>query len=179
MAELSLVKQFEPECDFIIDDILEEDKEISLDDTNPTLQFTKFLYGIRHIESEMDQMKLNAGNMITEINSWLDKKLESKQKQIDFMCGLMKNYLSQQGIKSLPLPSGTIGFRKQPERIEIVDEDVFMEHATFDIIKVEPEKFLPDLKAIKAKIKDQGIIPAGVDIVTPEMKFFYKLNGRS
>jgi hypothetical protein len=28
MAELQLVQKYEPECDFVIDDILEEDKEI-------------------------------------------------------------------------------------------------------------------------------------------------------
>lgn len=179
MAELELVKPYEPECDFIIDDILEEDKEISLDDTNPELQFTKFLYAIRHIESDMDKMKLNAENMITEINNWLEKKLASKQNQIDFMCKLMKNYLSQKSLKSLTLPSGNVGFRKQPERVEVVDEDKFMEFATFDIIKIEPEKFVPDLNAIKAKLKETGELPVGVDFITPEPKFYYKINGKT
>jgi len=143
MAELQLIRE-EPVCDFVIDDILKEDEEISLDDTNPELQFTKFLYGIRHIQSEMEKMKINAENMIAEINSWLEKKLESKQKQIDYMCSLMKNYLSQKHLKSLTLPSGNIGFRKQPEKVEIVNADQFFEHATIDLIKVVPEKFEPD-----------------------------------
>ena len=178
MAELSLVKPYEPECDFVIDDILSEDKEISFDDMNPEIQITKFLYAIRFREREMEKMKTNAENMISEINSWLEKKLESKQKQIEFMSNHMKNYLSQKNLKSLALPSGNIGFRKQPDKVEIVDPDTFFENATFDIIRVVPEKFEPDLAAIKAKIKENGEIPAGVDLITPDPKFYYKLNGK-
>lgn len=178
MAELSLVKPSDPECDFVIDEILSEDKEISFDDTHPEIQITKFLYAIRFIEREMEKMKVNAENMIAEINNWLEKKLESKQKQIEFMCNHMKNYLSQKGLKSLTLPSGNIGFRKQPDKVEIIDVDAFFEKATFDLIRVVPEKFEPDLAAIKAKIKENGEIPAGVDLITPESKFYYKLNGK-
>jgi hypothetical protein len=178
MAELQLANSPELECNFVIDDILSEDKEISLDDTHPELQFTKFLYAFRFIEREMEKMKLNAENMIGEINSWLDKKLASKQNQIDFMCKLMQNYLAQKGLKSLALPSGNIGFRKQPDKVEIIDVDTFFEKATFDLIRVVPEKFEPDLAAIKAKIKENGELPAGVDLVTPDPKFYYKLNGK-
>jgi len=178
VAELSLVKQSDSECDFVIDDILSEDKEISLDDTLPELQFTKFLYAFRFIENEMEKMKQNAANMIEEINSWLEKKLSSKQNQIDFMCKLMQNYLSQKGLKSLTLPSGNIGFRKQLDKVEIIDVDAFFEKATFDLIRVVPEKFEPDLAAIKSKIKERGEIPAGVDLITPPSKFYYKLNGK-
>ncbi len=92
------------------------------------------------------------------------------------MCSIMKNYLEQKNIKSLTLPSGNIGFRKQPDKIAIVDADTFFEKATFDLIRVVPEKFEPDLQVIKARIKEKGEIPAGVDIVTPTPKFYYKLN---
>lgn len=178
MAELQLISKSEPECDFVIDDILTEEKEISLDDTNPELQFTKFLYAIRYLEREMDKLKSNAENMITEINTWLDKKIASKQNQIDHMCKLMSNYLTHKSLKSLHLPSGNIGYRKQPEKVEIIDVDTFFEKATFDLIRVVPEKFEPDLSAIKAKIKENGELPAGVDLVTPDPKFYYKLNGK-
>jgi hypothetical protein len=126
----------------------------------------------------MEKMKTNAENMIAEITGWLEKKLESKQKQIDYMCSLMQNYLSQKHIKSLTLPSGNVGFRKQPDKVEIINVDQFFEHAAIDLIKVVPEKFEPDLSAIKALIKEKGEIPAGVDITIQESKFYYKLNNR-
>lgn len=164
---------------FIIDDLIKDDPDIYLHSDNPELQCSKFLFGITKIESEMERCRKNAQSMIDEINFWLEGQISKRQKQIDFMANFCRNYLAQNDIKSLNLPAGNIGFRKQPEKIEISDADLFFEKATFDLIRVVPEKFEPDLTAIKSRIKDKGTIPPGVSVVSLEPKFYYKLNKKS
>ncbi len=163
---------------FDIDEILANDKEIVVDPNDPELMCSKYLYVIKKIEAEIERCKFNADAMIQEVTQWLDKKIEQKRGQIDFMSNFMRNYLKQKNFKSLALPTGSIGFRKQPDKVEITDEEKFMEFATFDIIRVEPEKFVPDMNAIKAKLKETGELPEGVELITPEPKFYYKLNGK-
>ncbi len=163
---------------FIIDDLIKDDPDIYLHSDNPELQCSKFLFGIAKIEAEMDRCRKNAQSMIDEINFWLEGQLTKRQKQIDFMANYCKNYLAQNNMKSLSLPSGNIGFRKQPDKIEITDPDTFFEKATFELIRVVPEKFEPDISAIKNRFKEKGTVPPGVTVAPQEPKFYYKLNNR-
>ena len=176
MDNLNLVPS--DEAIFNIDELIKDDPEIFINANDPELQCSKFLYAIKIIEQDIEKCQLNAENMINEISKWLEKKINQKQGQIEFMCNYMRNYISQKNLKSLSLPAGNIGFRKQVDKVEITDPDKFMEFATFDIIKVEPEKFIPDISAIKAKLKETGVLPVGVKLITPEPKFYYKINGK-
>lgn len=94
MGELQLVNQYEPETDFVIDDILNDDKEIVIDKNDPEVQFSKFLYAIRYIENEMDKMKLNAEKMIVMLRQEISSEnyLTNKQWLIEKVIEL-----SQQG----------------------------------------------------------------------------------
>lgn len=147
-----------------------------LTDDSPEVRFSKFLWVIRMKEKDIAKVKATAEKLIRDIEVWTDKKISQHQGQIDFLSKQMENYLRQKVIKSLPLPSGTIGLRKQQPKITIVDSDKFYENADASILRRIPESFEPDLKSIKEKLKTTGEIPAGVEVTEQDAKFFYKLN---
>jgi hypothetical protein len=160
--------------DEIFPDDIEEGEFVTSDD--PQVLFTKFLYRIKYLEDELGQYKSTAEKLMQEIETWLQHKTTQKQSQIDFLSGRMEEYLRTREIKSMSLPAGLIGLRKQQDKIEIVSEVLFYEKADASLIRKIPETQEPDLKKIKEQIKRTGETPDGVDVTSQESKFYYKLN---
>jgi len=160
--------------DEIFPDDIEQGEFISSDD--PQVLFAKFLWRIKYLEDEISQYKSTAEKLMQEIETWLGHKASQKLSQIDFLSGRMEEYLRTREIKSMSLPGGLIGLRKQQDKIEITNEELFYEKADAGLIRKIPETQEPDLKKIKEQIKLTGEVPDGVDVVSQESKFYYKLN---
>lgn len=149
-------------------------KEIQ--DLEPEMRLDKFLYVIRQKEKELQRCSALAEESIKRAQSWIDKKANTINSAIDFLSSQMRNYLKQNQLKSLSLPNGSIGFRKQQDTIEIIDETLFLTTANSELLRHIPEKFEADLKSIKDHIKKTSEIPAGVELKTKQDKFYYKLS---
>jgi hypothetical protein len=160
--------------DEIFPDEIDENEINTLND--PQVLFAKFLWRIKYLEDEIGQYKSTAEKLIQEIETWLAHKSNQKQSQIEFLSGRMEEYLRTREIKSMSLPAGLIGLRKQQDKIEITNEELFYEKADANLIRKIPETQEPDLKKIKEQIKQTGEVPDGVDVVSQESKFYYKLN---
>jgi hypothetical protein len=76
----------------------------------------------------------------------------------------------------MSLPAGIVGLRRQPDKVEVTNAELFYEKADAGLIRKIPETQEPDLKKIKEQIKLTGEVPDGVDVVSQESKFYYKLN---
>ena len=96
---------------------------------------------------------------------------------IDYLTGQMRNYLKQNQLKSLSLPNGNIGFRKQPDAVIVHNEELFLENAKPELLRHIEESYAPDIKAIKDYIKQSGgDLPKGIDLKPQDSKFYYKLS---
>lgn len=165
----------------ILDDFM---RSLELDTTNfidietvdAEIRLNKYLWLVKQKESELARCRTIATESIHGTTQWLNDKTEQVSKAIDWLTSQMRNYLAVKQLKSLSLPNGTIGMRKQPETVEIVDEDAFIANAAPDLLRHVPESYEPDIKAIKALIKDTGEIPKGVELKEQDAKFYYKLN---
>lgn len=164
----------------LLEDFLNEldtgDGLVSIEEIEPEIRIDKFLWVIRQKEIELNKCRAIAEESITRTQSWIDKKEISSNSAIEFLTGQMKNYLRQRELKSLSLPNGNIGFRKQPDTIEIIDETLFLEKAKPEFLRHIPEKFEADLKSIKDFIKETSEIPEGLDLKSKGDKFYYKLS---
>lgn len=162
----------------LIDEIFPDDigqgEFITSDD--PQVLFAKFLWRIKYLEDEISQYKSTAEKLMQEIETWLESKAKQKQSQIDFLSGRMEEYLRTREIKSMSLPAGIVGLRRQPDKVEVINEELFYEKADTSLIRKIPETQEPDLKKIKEHIKQTGEVPDGVDVVSQDSKFYYKLN---
>ena len=152
-----------------------DDKVTDIESITPEIRLDKFLWVIKLKEAELEKCKDLANESITKTQNWLNSKEQKICSTIEYLSGQMRNYLKSQKLKTLSLPMGTIGFRKQPDTLEIIDESAFFENALPELIRHIPESFTPDLKAIKEHIKLTGDLPDGIEIKTKDEKFYYKL----
>jgi len=148
----------------------------SIEDIESEVRLDRFLWVIRQKEIELEKCIAIAEQSINRTQSWLDKKSNTINSGIEYLTRQMQNYLRQNKLKSLSLPNGSLGFRKQPETVEITDDTLFLEKAKSEFIRHVPEKFEPDIKAIKSYIKETSEIPQGVELKSKEDKFYYKLS---
>ena len=160
--------------DEIFPDDIEQGEFVTSDD--PQVLFAKFLWRIKYLEDEIGQYKSTAEKLIQEIETWLGHKSNQKQSQIDFLSGRMEEYLRTREIKSMSLPAGIVGLRRQPDKVEVTNAELFYEKADANLIRKIPETQEPDIPKIKQQIKQTGEVPDGVDVVSQESKFYYKLN---
>jgi len=148
----------------------------SIDEIEPEIKLNKYLWVIRQKESELKKCTALAEESISRTQNWFNKKENTIIAAIEFLSGQMKNYLKQNKLKTLSLPNGNIGFRKQPDIVEVTDEELFLTTAASELLRHVPEKFEADLKSIKEYIKATSEIPAGVELKSKDPKFYYKLS---
>lgn len=147
-----------------------------IESITPEIRLNKYLWVIRQKEIELNKCKALADESIKRTQSWLEKKEHTINSTIEFFTNQMQNYLKQNSINKLSLPNGNIGFRKQPDSIEITDEELFLSKAASELLRQVPEKLEADLKSIKEYIKTTSEIPPGVEIKSKDPKFYYKLS---
>ncbi len=156
---------------------LNDDKAVCIDEIEPEIKLDKYLWVISQKESELNKCIALAEESIRRTQAWLDKKENTINSAIEFLSGQMKNYLKQNKLKSLSLPNGNIGFRKQSDVVIIQNEEIFLANAKPELLRHIQESYEPDLKAIKDYIKKSGgDLPKGVDLKPQEAKFYYKLS---
>lgn len=164
-----------------LEDLFEElfaniDENKIIESDSPEILFSKFLWKIKYLEGEIDKIKSASEQLIAEVEQWKVHKTEQKLKQIEYLSRQMEYYLRQKEMKTLSLPNGSIALRKQPDRIEITDEELFYQKADESVLRRVPESYAPDMKAIRDKIKKTGEILPGIQVTEQESKFSYKLN---
>jgi len=154
-----------------------DDKAVCIDEIEPEIKLDKYLWVIRQKEIELHKCKALADESINRSQNWFDKKENTINSAIEFLSGQMRNYLKQNKLKSLSLPNGNIGFRKQSDVVIIQSEEIFLANAKPELLRHTEESYEPDLKAIKDYIKKSGgDMPMGVDLKPQESKFYYKLS---
>lgn len=147
-----------------------------LEEASPEVQLDTFLWIVRKKEEELIKHQKIAAETIERTERWLANKEKNIVSTIEFLSNRFRYYLKSNNLKSLSLPNGTIGFRKRPKKVEIVDEELFFQNANPSMLKHHPENYEPDLNAIKSHIKDTSELPKGVEIISQEDKFYYKLS---
>jgi len=134
------------------------------------------LLEIRNLQEEIEQTFEQAERERNIIKNWAITKNSKLTNKIEWLSKKLELFLKEEDVKTLELAFGTIRFRKQPDRIEIVDDELFLNNATSNMLTIVPETAKADLNKIKAFIKRTGRIPQGCEEFPGEIKFSYKIN---
>ena len=134
------------------------------------------LLEIRNLQEEIERVFEQAERERTIIKNWAITKNSKLAGRIEWISKKLEVFLKEEGVKTLDLAFGTIRFRKQPDKIEIIDDELFLNNATSNVLTIVPESAKADLNKIKSFIKRTGRIPQGCEMIPGGIKFSYKIN---
>jgi hypothetical protein len=134
------------------------------------------LLEIRNLQEEIERVFEQAERERTIIKNWAITKNSKLTNRIEWISKKLELFLKEENVKTLELAFGTIRFRKQPDRIEIVDDELFLNNATSNMLAIVPESAKADLSKIKAFIKRSGRVPQGCEMIPGGIKFSYSIN---
>lgn len=134
------------------------------------------LLEIRNLQEEIEQTFEQAERERTIIKNWAITKNSKLTNRIEWLSKKLEVFLKEENVKSLELAFGKIIFRKQPDKIEIVDDELFLNNATSNMLTIVPESAKADLNKIKAFIKRTGRVPQGCEVIPGTTKFIYSIN---
>jgi hypothetical protein len=134
------------------------------------------LLEIRNLQNEIERVFDQAEKERTIIKNWAITKNSKLASRIEWISKKLELFLKEENVKTLELAFGSIRFRKQPDRIEILDNELFLNNANSSCLMIVPETAKADLNKIKASIKRSGRSPKGCEIIQGEVKFSYSIN---
>jgi len=118
----------------------------------------------------MDEIESLYKQELDHLNHWKQRRTGILQRQYDWLSKSLESWLMASSQKTANLPHGTLQFRKQLVRVEVLDEQAVIDASIFVRIKKSPDK-----SAIKKHYIRTGEIVDGVTIIEPEPKFSLKL----
>ena len=131
------------------------------------------LRSIRYWREELDKVHALAVLENRRIAEWLEKHERRIEKRLRWNEDARRAYLWSTGKKTLDLPSGQLRRRAGRERVDIVQEEVFIDWAEKagmhdTLIRV---KKAVDKKAALQFVKDTGEEPPGLELNVSEDSF--------
>jgi phage host-nuclease inhibitor protein Gam len=95
-----------------------------------------------------------------KIDSWLKDSNKSDLATVEYMAGVLKPFvvaeLDGQKARTVKLPSGDVGLRKLPEKVEIGDESALLAHLEAHFPECVRIKKEVDKTALKKLIGEEG-----------------------
>ncbi len=133
------------------------------------------LLEIQNLIKEQERNFTTANKEIELINNWVLKRNHPIQEKIDRLEKKLELFIKEKGVKTIDLAHGVLKLHKKPDKLEITDMDLFLQHAKAEMITIIPEQIKPDLNKIKAYLKGHYAVPLGITVLQGQEEFSYKL----
>ncbi len=127
------------------------------------------LLEIRNLQDEIERVFDQAEKERTIIKNWAITKSSKLASRIEWISKKLELFLKEEKVKTLELAFGSLRFRKQPDRVEILDNELFLNNATSNMLSIIPETAKADLNKIKSFIKRSGRTPKGCEVIPGEV----------
>jgi len=123
-----------------------------------------------YLQDRIDEIEALYRQELDHLEKWRQCRTGILQRQYDWLSKSLESWLAATNQKTVNLPHGTLQFRKQLLKVEILDEQAVLDAGKFVRIRKSPDK-----SAIKQHYIRTGEIVDGVEIIAPEPKFSLKL----
>ena len=135
---------------------------------------------IAYRDKAIDKIKALRDYKCQQAVEWANREIIKIEKQKQWHLDSLKYFMeginrSNPKVKSLSFPSGKIGLRQTPQRIEIDADFVPSEH-TDDPFVVAKTTHVVAKEDMKAHLKNTGELPDYASVVPGKKKFYYQPN---
>jgi phage host-nuclease inhibitor protein Gam len=131
---------------------------------------------IAKAEANIATRKLVADKYIKKVIDWVESANKTDKSTVESMTGMLKPWAEVEIAKSgkakhVKLMDGEIGYRQNPDRLEIEDEKAALAAVPENCKRVKVEI---DKVAVKALIKEKGEVFEGCKIVAGDIAWYVK-----
>ena len=159
-----------------LDELLEEAE--AKEEKQTEAYYDLVLLQIKTLTQQIEKNFTEAGKECEIINSWALSRNTMLTERVRILELKLKAFILETKEKTIDLPNGILKMHKKPDKVEIIDIELFLKNAKPNMIVVIPESVKPDMNKIKAFIKTRPI-PQGVTVTEGKEEFTYKLKGQN
>jgi len=156
--------------DVIIKEIEEKEEE------KTEAYFDLVLSKIKSLTLQIQKNFTQADKECVLINNWTQMRNNQLSQRIRFLEARLEGFIREKKEKTIELPNGTLKFHKRPDKVEIIDSELFLKTALPELLTIIPQSSVPNLNKIKAYIKTKPV-PPGIIVLKGNEEFSYKLKG--
>jgi hypothetical protein len=132
------------------------------------------LLQIKTLQEQIAHNFSEAEKEINLINNWTLTRNSVLNERTQVLERKLEQFIRQRQLKTLELPNGILKLHKKPDKVEIEDMELFLNHAPAEVLTIIPEQAKADLSKIKSFIKRRPV-PVGVKVIEGKEEFSYKL----
>jgi phage host-nuclease inhibitor protein Gam len=144
-------------------------------------QVESYIKKLHEFDKDLEQLTAHAKSQIEAAKTWLEEVTEQNQAKREWYEKQIRNFLIQQGRKSMTLINGKVGIKAGRERVEVLNVDDFMAWAKREgkesLVRTNVTESV-DKIATMENYKLSGEIPEGLDIVKSDPSFSVKYSER-
>jgi hypothetical protein len=155
-----------------LDELLQEAESKEMYQTEA--YYDLILLNIKNLQGQIANNFAEAEKEINLINNWTLTRNSLLNERALVLERKLEAFIREQKVKTIELPNGTLRMRKQIDKVEIEDLELFLRHARPEVLSIIPEQVKPDLSKLKAFIKTRPV-PAGVKVIEGKVEFSFKL----
>ncbi|MCA0390088.1 MAG: host-nuclease inhibitor Gam family protein [Bacteroidetes bacterium] len=148
-----------------------EEKEV----VSERAHFDLLLIEVKNLQNEIAKNFEQADKEVKLIQEWALQKNSKLQDKVERIERLLEAFIRASGEKTIDLPNGILKLHKKPDKIEIENLELFLQHARMEMLSRVPETYKPDMAKIKQYCASHMNPPKGVKVTKGQPEFTYKL----
>lgn len=156
-----------------MEDLLNEIEEKEIEQTIAHVDL--LLIEIRNLEEEIARNFEQADREVQLIKDWALSRNSKLQDRVERIERVLERFIRESKEKTIDLPNGTLKLHKKPDKVEIENLELFLQHAKTEMLTKVPESYKPDMAKIKQYVASHMTPPEGIKVTKGQPEFTYKL----
>ena len=166
----------DPEDAYLLEVInqIDLDGPITMDEVVGGTEANKYLYVIKKMRDEIENVKAVGQDQITSAQAYIDSESRKRENTIAFLSQRLHLFMMGQDQKTMNLPNGALKIRVRQDKVDVVDEAKVLDwikSGSSDFDSMLRIKEMINKAEVRKYIKETGDIPDGVEVESQEPSF--------
>lgn len=133
------------------------------------------LIEVKSLQGQIAVTFEQADKEVQLIKEWALQKNSRLQDKLERIERVLERFIRESREKTIELPNGVLKMHKKPDKVEIENLELFLQHAKTEMLTKVPESYKPDMAKIKQYVASHMTPPKGIKVTKGQPEFTYKL----